>query len=207
MIQRIISTIIVSLFIGSVFAADFEGVVTQEVFDVQNGTYTMQWHVKKDKVALEIIKDDVSYFFIPQNGSILMYADAASEFDGQFYYSTVSTGMIESKLKDIEAASSELHREVAGVKTNSVSVKGDYRGTVYYNDELYANLDLSAYFKDSYELKALGLSGVKGLPLFSKISDNNGVISQIKTLKVTEVAVADAIFTAPSGYINLPLGK
>ena len=205
--QRIIYTLLVSLFIGSIFAADFEGVVTQEVFDVNNGSYTMQWHIKGERLALEIIKDDASYFFIPSGGSILMYSDAASEFDGQFYYSKVSASIIESKLKDIEVYDSGLSKEVASYKTNSISLKGNYKGNVYFNNELFSSFDLSQYFKDSYELRALGLSSHNGIPMYSKISDDNGVISQIKTIKVEKSVVKEAIFTAPSNYINLPLGK
>lgn len=205
--QRIIYTILVSLFLGSIFASNFEGVITQEVFDVHNGAYTLQWHIKGENLALEIIKDDASYFYIPSNGSILMYSSAASEFDGQFYYSNISASVLESKLKDIEVYDSGLSKEVANYKTNSVSLKGDYTGTVYYNSDLFSNFDLSQYFKDSYEFKALGLSGHSGIPMYSKISDGNGIISQIKTVKVSKGDVEDAIFTAPSNYINLPLGK
>jgi len=205
--KKIINTIIAILLFANVFASDFEGIISQEVFDVKNGTYMMQWHIKGKQLALEIIKDEVSYYFIPQNGKLLMYASEASVFDGQYYYSVVSTSNISANLKDIEASVAEMSKEVAGYKTNSVVVKGDYRGTVYFNSELFTDLDLSTYFKDNYELNALGLSGVIGIPLYSKISDGNAVVSQVKTLKISEVDVPDSIFSAPSNYINLPVGR
>lgn len=207
--KRIIYTLIVSLFLGNLFAAGFEGVITQEAFDVKNGKYTVQWHIKGDKIALEMKLEGVSYFFVPQKGSVLMYSNTPSEYDGEYYYSVVSTNMIESSLKETKPYETELFKEVEGYKTKSISIKGDYKGNVFYSSELVANVNesLANYFKDSYEFSALSSLGIKGLPLSSKISDNNAVISKITTVNILKQEVNESIYKAPSGYINLPITK
>lgn len=188
------------------FAQSFEGVVSQQLSSNISGTVDIKWHIKNDKIALEITNDGTQYVFVPKGNSILMYSNEASPYDGKYYYSEINTAQLQSKLPQFEAEKEELSRVINNYKTKSIAVRGEVSGMVYYSNE-FTTVNLSNYFKDYYELQALSIAGVSGIPLTAKLEGKEGAFSKLTTLSIEKTEIKDAIFQAPSGYINLPIGK
>jgi hypothetical protein len=190
-------------FLGlSLFA--FEGVVKQVFADFSSKKNVNQftWHIKGDKIKLQITSAGRSVFLIPdaKNNKLVMFDDREDE-DGNKWYMEFNAADIKSSLGPVEILEK---KEVKYKGENAVQLKAKTGSGIFLLEALPSidvNLALfAALMKESMEIQILATAGVVGFPISSKIIAADGEVSLLTTQNISKEAVSEKEFMIPVGY-------
>jgi hypothetical protein len=190
-------------FLGlSLFA--FEGVIKQTFTDFSTKKFVNQftWHIKGDKIKLQITSQGQSVFLIPdiKNDKLIIYNDREDE-DGNKWYMEFSSAEIKSSIGMLEIAE---RKEIKYQGETAHQIKAKTENGVFVLDVLPSidiNLALFAGFlKESLEVQIIAKAGLIGFPVTSKAIQPDGEVTLLTTQNISKQTVSDKEFMIPVGY-------
>ena len=202
-------TFLFLLITATTFAANGLVVVQTYSTSVEGQQVSVTWYVTEAQCKLKMQFSDkdvnTTSYFIPaaKSSQLLTYSDGATPAGlSKVYYRIPVTdikGAVDGSLAERTGETKSIGgmncEKVIAKSANSITemwVTKDFKGDYYR---------FASFFKNSYELKALSESSIKGFPLSSITKDNSGkVISSYELVSVSSTEIADTEFKVPAEY-------